>query len=220
MKKKLRLEPGEHVVISTVAHPAKLLRPVMVLILAVFLHGLLQRMLQVRWRPLDQPWTSIHTVLEAALSIALVLVILLAVLRPVIRWATTRFVLTSRRLMLVGGAAPKDGVRIPLAWLHRVDAHVARGPVGNAGIGTLSADFGQAGTLRLTYAARVLEFGRLIEAKAQAVRHPAHQGPYSPYGSGDWPGPVGGPGVGAATPINPWGVGDEGPRSRWTGDSW
>lgn len=201
MKKKLRLEPGEQVVVSTVAHPAKLIKPAVVLVVSVFLHGLLQRMLDVRWRPIEQPWTSIHTVLGAALSILLILVVVLAVLRPVVRWARTRFVLTSRRLMLVGGAAPRGGVRIPLAWLQRVDTQVARGPVGSAGIGTLSADFGQAGILRLSYAPRVVEFGRLIETKAQANRpHPgpfyggqSGYGPVPGYGQGS--GPAGGPGA-------------------------
>lgn len=197
MKKKLHLEPGEHVVVSTLAHPSKLLRPAIVLIVAVFLHGLLQRMLEVRWRPMNQPWTSIHTVLEMALSVLLVLVVLFAVLRPVVRWARTRFVLTDRRLMLLGGAAPRDGVRIPLAWLHHVDTVPARWPLGLAGIGTLSVDFGQAGVLRLTHSPRVAEFGQLIESKATAHRQPSYpnphgQGAYGYAGGYGVTGPVGG----------------------------
>lgn len=179
LKKKLRLEPGEQVVVATLAHPSKLIKPAVVLVLAVFLHGLLQRILEVRWRPIDQPWTSIHTVLGVSLSVLLVLVILLAVLRPLLRWARTRFVLTDRRLILVGGAAPRDGVRLPLAWLHGVDAAPGRGPLGSTGIGTLSADFGQAGTLRLTHAPRVEAFGQLIQTKAEALRFPRYQDPYA-----------------------------------------
>ncbi|MDO5619121.1 PH domain-containing protein [Kocuria sp.] len=186
MSKKLRLEPGEHVVVSTLAHPSKLLKPAVILVIAVFVHGLLQRMLEVRWRPMDQPWTTVHSVLGTGLSLLLLLVVVLAVIRPVIRWALTRFVLTNRRLMLVGGAAPRGGVRINLAWLLRVDAQRARGPLGRAGIGTLSADFGQSGVLRLHHAPRVEQFAELIDSKA-ANQRPLSQGSgsqgYAAYGA-------------------------------------
>lgn len=170
MSKNLRLESGEHVVVSTVAHPSKLLKPAVVLVLAVFTYALLQRMLEVRWRPMDETWTTIHGLLGTALSLLLVLVIVLAVIRPVVRWALTRFVLTDRRLMLVGGAAPRGGVRIPLVWLHRVEAHPGRGFLGAAGIGTLSADFGASGVLRLSHAPQVEQFARLIQDTSEAQR--------------------------------------------------
>lgn len=171
MSKALRLEPGEYVVVSTMAHSSKLLKPAMVLIAAVFVHGLLQRMLQVRWRPVDQPWTTVHSLLGTALGLLLVIVVVFAVIRPLIRWALTRFVLTNRRLMLLGSAAPRGGVRIPLAWLVHVEAKPGRGLLGRSGIGTLSADFGQAGLLRLSHAPRAEDFAALIEHKAAVHRH-------------------------------------------------
>lgn len=171
MSKNLRLDPGEHVVVSTVAHPSKLLKPTAVLVLSVFAHGLLQRMLEVRWRPVEQPWTTIHSVLGTGLSLLLLLVIVLAVVRPVVSWALTRFVLTNHRLMLVGGAAPRGGVRIPLVWLQRVEAQPGRSLLGRSGIGTLSADFGASGVLRLNHAPQVQRFANMIEETADAQRH-------------------------------------------------
>ncbi|WP_052209842.1 hypothetical protein [Kocuria sp. ZOR0020] len=182
MSKKLGLESGEHVVVSTVAHPSKLLKPAVVLVLAVFTHALLQRMLEVRWRPMDDTWQTVHSVLGTGLSLLLVLVIVLAVVRPVMRWALTRLVLTNRRLMLVGGAAPRGGVRIPLLWLQRVEARPGRGFLGSAGIGMLSADFGASGVLRLNHAPQVEQFAGLIQETCDA-QHRLAQG-YT--GAGDW----------------------------------
>lgn len=183
MSSRLRLEPGEQVIVSTRAHPSKLWRPGVVLLVAVFLQAFLQRTLEVRWRPLDQPWVTLHEIAGWVVTLALLIVTLLAVLRPVIRWLRTRFVLSDRRLMLVGPSAPSGAVRIPLSWLVRVDARPAAGPLGSAEIGTLTADFGQAGILRLSHSPRVEQFARLIEAKA-ATQH-RQQGsapPRSPYG--------------------------------------
>lgn len=202
MSSRLELGPGEQVVVSTRAHASKLWRPLAVLVIAVFLHSLLQRALEVRWRPMDQPWTTVHTVLGWVVTLLLILVILLAVLRPLIRWARTRFVLTDQRLMLLGPSAPSGGVRIPLAWLVNVHGSRARGPMGSAGIGTLSADFGQAGILRLGHSPSVEEFAGLIEEKSARFRRQQGSGvagpapgwsPQSPAGY-----PPAGPSTGAA----------------------
>lgn len=176
MSKNLSLEPGEQVVVSTVAHPTKLLKPAIRLVVVVFIHAFVQRMLQVRWRPVEAPLTTIHSFLSVSVSLLLVLIVFFGVIRPCIRWAFTRFVLTDRRLMLVGAAAPRRGVRIPLAWLLRVEAEVGRGPLGMAGIGTLTADFGQAGILRLNHAPKVEEFAKLIQqTTSQHVHGSLHQ---------------------------------------------
>ena len=170
MSSRLELGPGEQVVVSTRAHASRLWRPLAVLVGAVFLHSLLQRALEVRWRPMDQPWTTVHQVLGWVLTLLLALVILLAVLRPVIRWARTRFVLTDQRLMLLGPSAPSGGVRIPLERLVHVHGARAGWPLGGSGIGTLNADFGQSGILRLGHSPRAAEFAQLIDEKAQRCR--------------------------------------------------
>ena len=199
MSSRLELGPGEQVVVSTRAHASKLWRPLAVLVIAVFLHSLLQRALEVRWRPMDQPWTTVHTALGWVVTLLLLLVILLAVLRPVIRWARTRFVLTDQRLMLLGPSAPSGGVRIPLAWLVEVHGSRARGPMGAAGIGTLSADFGQAGILRLGHSPSVEEFAGLIQEKAARFRSPQGPGFVAPSHGWSHQSPAGYPPAGSST---------------------
>lgn len=206
MSSRLRLDPGEQVIVSTRAHASKLWRPGIVLLVAVFVQAFLQRTLEVRWRPLEQPWVSLHEIAGWAVGLALLIVILLAVLRPVIRWLRTRVVLTDRRLMLVGPSAPAGAVRLPLGWLVGVDAQPAAGPLGSAQIGTLTADFGRAGILRLSHSPSVEEFARLIrgEAAAQHRRQGSAppQPPYPPYGWSPERGtgypPAGPPAAGAA----------------------
>lgn len=183
MSSRLELEPGEQVVVSTRAHPSRLWRPLAVLVVTVFLQALLLRALEVRWRPQDEPWATLQTVAGWTVTLLALLVILLGVLRPLIRWVRTRFVLTDRRLMLLGGTTPSGGVRIPLAWLVRAQGRPAAGPLGSAGVGTLTADFGQAGILRLGHAPRAEDFAQLIETRAAPHRRQQGAG---------WPGPQAG----------------------------
>lgn len=203
MSSRLRLDPGEQVIVSTRAHASKLWRPGAVLLVAVFVQAFLQRTLEVRWRPLEQPWVALHEIAGWVVGLSLVIVILMAVLRPAIRWLRTRFVLTDQRLMLVGPSAPSGGVRLPLGWLVHVQAQPAAGPLGSAQIGTLTADFGQAGILRLSHSPSVEEFARLIREEASSQHRRQGSAPsdppygWSPERGTGYP-PAGPPAAGAA----------------------
>lgn len=102
----MRLEPGEQVMVRTRTHPRALLRPAAVLVTVAFLLGLAMGVLA---RP-DLPGilTQNRALLETAAWAVAVLALLPGVLLPVLRWATRRTVVTSRRIVqrtsLGGGA--------------------------------------------------------------------------------------------------------------------
>lgn len=108
----MRLEPGEQVMVRTRTHPRALLRPAAVLVTVAFLLGLAMGVLA---RP-DLPGilTQNRALLETAAWAVAVLALLPGMLLPVLRWATRRTVVTSRRIVQRTGLGGGADVAMPL----------------------------------------------------------------------------------------------------------
>jgi uncharacterized membrane protein YdbT with pleckstrin-like domain len=108
------LNPGEHVVVSTRTHPKALLRPLVVLVLALAAAAFV---------------TRLGDNLAADIGSAVVwgvaaLVIVLWVIRPVVEWATTTYTFTNRRFVKRSGLIAKEGRTIPLNRISGVDFEI------------------------------------------------------------------------------------------------
>ncbi|WP_062299197.1 PH domain-containing protein [Demequina maris] len=109
------LAPDEDVVVDSHPHWKALVGPVLVSVLAIALVSF------VLW------WlgtVELDGILETGLAIAvgvvgLVLIVWLAI-APFIRWATTHFVITDRRVIYRTGVLTKSGIDIPLARVNTV----------------------------------------------------------------------------------------------------
>ena len=185
MPARFALQAGERVLVSTRAHGLRLLRPFLVLLLTVFLLSLAQRALELRWRPVAEPWTTVRTWVDVALLVAAGWVVLRRCARPLLRWWRTRYVLTTRHLLLLRPGGPP--VSLPLAGLLRVSAEPGRGPALGRRDGRVVADFGRLGGLRLEHAPEAQRFARLVRDAADAERERA---------AGAWAAPPGTPGPG------------------------
>ena len=181
----LELVPGERTVVATHPHPLGLGRPALAAWLTVLVYSALRRVLDLTWRPTANPWTALHTFVEWALLVAALLAAWRFVLAPVWRWWRTRFVLTTARLALVGPAAANGAVALPLHGLHSVRVTRGATEVGAAreGLdrGTVLADFGALGGLKLAGCPQPARFAQLVRESA------AGPGNYS--GAGTLPGP-------------------------------
>lgn len=160
------LQPGERVLVATRAHGARLLRPFLVLLLTVFALSLAQRALELRWRPVAEPWITVHAGLDLVLLAAAAWVLLRRCLLPLVRWWRTRYVLTTHRLVLVRPGGARRDVALPLDRLRRVDVEVPRGPAPGRCDGRVVADFGILGGLRLEHAPEARRLAGLIREAA------------------------------------------------------
>ena len=105
------LVTGEQVVLHTHPHWKKIVLPVLVLLVVVGLGSYLAAVTaQQAWAP--WAWITL-TVL------GLVLIGWLTVL-PVIRWRTTHFVVTTRRVLVREGVLTRQGIDIPMARINSV----------------------------------------------------------------------------------------------------
>lgn len=123
MRYRAPLMAGEQVVTCNRAHPMKLLRPLAVLLLGVFLASMLQVL-----GSLSAGWS-------AAAPIVLVASVVYALVRGY-RWAVTGYALTSRRVVIFRGL----GGRLPLAipWETVEEVRGPRGPYARwTGFGTV-----------------------------------------------------------------------------------
>lgn len=105
------LVEGERVVLHKHPHWKKILRPVLVMLLVVAAGGYLAALVAV------QPWAGWGWVVLGVL--VLVLVGWWTVL-PVIRWRTTHFVVTNRRVLVREGVLTRQGIDIPTARITSV----------------------------------------------------------------------------------------------------
>ncbi|MDN5632212.1 hypothetical protein RGB72_06800 [Glutamicibacter protophormiae] len=166
----LALAPGEETVVATRAHPLKLVGPALAAWLIVLCYSALSRVLDLTWRPTDTPWTTVHTFVGWVLALAALLAAWRFVVAPVWRWLRTRFVLTTRRLALVGPPVRNGEVALPLEALRSV--RVTRGATtpGEAreGLdrGTVLADFGHLGGLKLSGCPQPARFAQLVRESA------------------------------------------------------
>ena len=169
----LELAPGEETVVATRAHPVKLVIPALAAWVIVFGYSALRRVLDLTWRPTDTPWTTLHSFVGWLLLITASLLAWRFVFSPAWRWLRTRFVLTTARLALVGPRARHGVVSLPLDALHSV--RVTRGPgwLGDSheslARGTVLADFGNLGGLKLTVCPRPGRFAELIRESSVAA---------------------------------------------------
>ncbi|MFI7496593.1 PH domain-containing protein [Kocuria sp. M4R2S49] len=161
------LQPGERVLVSTRAHGARLTRPFLVLLLTVFALSTAQRALELRWRPVAEPWTTVHAGVELTLLVVAGWVVLRSCLRPLSRWWRTRYVLTTRHLVLLRPGGPRKTVSLPLHQLRRVDVERRSSPALGRRDGRVVADFGPLGGLRLEHAPEANRLAGLIRRAAE-----------------------------------------------------
>ena len=105
------LVDGERVVMHKHPHWKLLVVPVLVLLVVVGLGSFLAALVST------QPWAPWAWIGLGAL--ALVLVVWLTVV-PVIRWRTTHFVITTRRVLIREGVLTRHGIDIPMSRISSV----------------------------------------------------------------------------------------------------
>ncbi|MFI7581337.1 hypothetical protein [Kocuria kalidii] len=164
------LQPGERVLVSTRAHGARLTRPFLVLLLTVFVLSSAQRALELRWRPVAEPWTTVHAGVEITLLLVAGWVVLRRCLRPLLRWWRTRYVLTTHHLVLLRPGGAGRTVTLPLHQLRRVGVERGRSPALGRRDGRVVADFGSLGGLRLEHAPEAQRLAQLIRRAADDRR--------------------------------------------------
>jgi uncharacterized membrane protein YdbT with pleckstrin-like domain len=105
------LVEGEQVVMHKHPHWKKIIVPVLVLLLVVGLGSYLAAILS------SQVWAPTAWIVIAA--VGLILVGWLTVV-PVIRWRTTHFVVTTRRVLIREGVFSRHGIDIPMSRINSV----------------------------------------------------------------------------------------------------
>lgn len=105
------LVEGEEVVMHKHPHWKVLVGPVLALLLTVGVASYLAALVR------EQTWAGIAWLVIAALALALV--VWLAVV-PVIRWRTTHFVVTTRRVLVREGVLSRQGIDIPMSRVNSV----------------------------------------------------------------------------------------------------
>lgn len=96
-----RLADGERVVHDLHQHWVKLVGPAVLLVLTVGLGGFLAALASQQW-------------LRLVIGVAALVVVVVWVLRPFLRWYTTTYTLTDRRILIRGGILTKSGHDLPL----------------------------------------------------------------------------------------------------------
>ncbi|GAA1120290.1 PH domain-containing protein [Arthrobacter flavus] len=137
---RLKLAPGEHVIVRTRPHPRPLLMPfigsLVVLAGSGFALGLLSR---GSLPPGVIEWVPLGVILVLA---AAVLILLRIFVRPLMRWWSTRYILTSRRLIRRRGLSTRSEQEIALASIYQLDTSqtlLQR----STGSGNLTVDLGR-----------------------------------------------------------------------------
>lgn len=105
------LVPGEQIVMHKHPHWKMLVLPVLVLLLVVGIGSFLAALVH------DQPWAFWAWL--ALGVIGLVLIIWLTI-GPVLRWRTTHFVVTTRRVLVREGLISRHGIDIPMSRINSV----------------------------------------------------------------------------------------------------
>jgi uncharacterized membrane protein YdbT with pleckstrin-like domain len=108
------LNQGEHVVVSTRTHPKALIRPLLVLVLALGAAAFVSRMG-------DSTAADVASWVVWAVA---ALVIVLWSIRPTVAWLTTTYTFTNRRFVKRSGLIAKEGRTIPLNRISGVDFEI------------------------------------------------------------------------------------------------
>ncbi|MFC4947142.1 PH domain-containing protein [Pseudonocardia sp. GCM10023141] len=105
------LVPGEQIVMHKHPHWKMLVLPVLALLLVIGIGSFLAALVRNQsWAP----WAWI-----ALAVVGLVLVVWLTV-KPVVRWRTTHFVVTTRRVLVREGLVSRHGIDIPMSRINSV----------------------------------------------------------------------------------------------------
>ncbi len=105
------LVDGERVVLHKHPHGKMLISPVLVLLLVVALCVFLAALVR------EQAWAPIAWIALAAVGVGLVGWLTVA---PVLRWRTTHFVVTTRRVLVREGVLSRTGIDIPMSRINSV----------------------------------------------------------------------------------------------------
>lgn len=105
------LVEGEQVVLHKHPHWKKIILPVLALLIMVGLGSYLAALMAA------QPWAGTGWLVLGGLG--LVLIVWLTVI-PVIRWRTTHFVVTNRRVLVREGVLTRQGIDIPMSRINSV----------------------------------------------------------------------------------------------------
>lgn len=113
------LNQGERVVVDTRTHVKVLIRPVLVLLVTVFVASYLGAQVTER---VDSDGTQ--TALGVVVGVVAVVVVLLWVVRPFTRWYSTSYTFTDRRFIHRSGFLTREGRTIPMNRISGVDFEV------------------------------------------------------------------------------------------------
>lgn len=105
------LVEGERVVLHKRPHAKMLIVPVLVLLVVVAVCVFLAALVR------EQPWAPIAWIALGAAGAGLVGWLTLA---PVLRWRTTHFVVTTRRVLVREGVLSRTGIDIPMSRINSV----------------------------------------------------------------------------------------------------
>lgn len=105
------LVAGENVVIHRRPHWKVLVAPVVWLLIVVGVSTFLAALIR------DQDWAQVGWIALAGVGLLLVLWLTVG---PVIRWRTTHFVVTDRRVLVREGVLSREGIDIPMSRINSV----------------------------------------------------------------------------------------------------
>lgn len=105
------LVDGERVVLHTHPHAKMLLGPVVHLLFVVAVGVFLAALVR------EQTWASWAWLALGVVGVGLVVRLTLV---PVVRWRTTHFVVTTRRVLVREGVLARTGIDIPMSRIHSV----------------------------------------------------------------------------------------------------
>jgi len=105
------LAPDEELILHRHPHWKMLLVPVLVLLVVVALAGFLAALIR------NQSWANVGWIVLAVLGIT---VIARRTMTPLLRWYTTHFVLTDRRVLVRQGLLTRTGLDIPMTRINSV----------------------------------------------------------------------------------------------------
>ena len=110
------LNEGEHVVVSCRTHVKALFGPILVLLL-VLAGGIVLTVLEIGNDTVDK-------VINYAAWVLMAVVVVWWIVRPFLKWWTTTYTFTNRRLMFRTGFIAKEGRTIPLNRISGVDFEI------------------------------------------------------------------------------------------------
>lgn len=156
---RLKLDPGERVIVLARPQARRLFWPFMLLLVVLgaagFGLGWLSRAGLPEW---ITPW---QPVLRAAVLVAAALLVLRACVIPLLRWLSTRYLLTSRRLVVRRGWGQRSEQQVLLAAIYSM--HIEQDLLQRIlRSGRLDADLGYGRFWRLSDVPEVARFRALV----------------------------------------------------------